>query len=311
MVSADLARAALVALLAVAHSSVGLVYVVAFGLATGSIVFNPAATALVPEVVDDDELVAANSALWTVAVAVQVVLAPAAGAVVAAVGVTVAFALNAASYVASAWMLRGLRAGRTHAGVAAAGWHALGEGVRTVRAHTLLGRLVVVQLLAALSAGATGGLLVVWATERAKVGPAGFGALLGAIGVGAVAGPLVLGRFIRARRRRWLYGPLALRGVIDLVLALVRSPVAGGAALAGYGVGTSTGTVAFQATVQTETPGEARGRVVAVFDVIWGAGRLVSLGLGGLLMLAAAVVGATGPVNPPAPAAGGTARSAG
>jgi MFS family permease len=63
MIVADLARAALAALLVVSHSSVALTYAVAFGLSTGSVLFNPAAASLVPEVVEGEELVAANSLL--------------------------------------------------------------------------------------------------------------------------------------------------------------------------------------------------------------------------------------------------------
>lgn len=76
----------LAALLAVFHGSVGFAYGTAFGLSLGALVFNPAASAVVPDVVGDDELVDANAALWTVAVALQIVLAPVAGALVAATG---------------------------------------------------------------------------------------------------------------------------------------------------------------------------------------------------------------------------------
>jgi hypothetical protein len=78
-----------------------------------------------------------------------------------------------------------------------------------------------------------------------------------------------------------VFGPLLLRGLVDLVLAVTRSlPVALGA-LACYGVGTSTGMVTYNALLQAEVPPEARGRVFAGFDLIWQTGRLASLALGG------------------------------
>lgn len=87
MIAADVMRAALVSVLVVSHSTVATAFAVAFGLSAATLLFNPAAAAsLVPEVVEDDELVAANSALWTTAVASQIVLAPLAGAVIAAFG---------------------------------------------------------------------------------------------------------------------------------------------------------------------------------------------------------------------------------
>ncbi|MDP8975735.1 MAG: MFS transporter [Actinomycetota bacterium] len=285
MVAADLGRAALAALLAAAHGSVVLAYVVAFGLASWSQLFNPAASSLVPDVVEADELVDANTALWTVAVAAQVVLAPVAGLVIAAAGVGPAFALNAVSFVVSALLLRGLGAGRAPASdaVRLRTWAAIAGGLRAVRTHPLLARMAAVQILAAASAGATGALLVVLASEWLGLGPSGFGLLLAAIGVGAVAGPLGLRRFIRPADRFWLFAPYGLRGLVDLCLAAVASPFVAAPALAAYGLGTSSGMVAFQSTLQHEVPPDLRGRVFSLFDVLWQGARLLSLGAGGLL----------------------------
>ena len=87
MIVADLVRAVLVFVLVVSHTSTVTAFAVAFGLSTGSLLFNPAAASLVPDVVVDDDLVTANSALWTTAVASQIALAPLAVAVIAAFGV--------------------------------------------------------------------------------------------------------------------------------------------------------------------------------------------------------------------------------
>ena len=284
MVVADVFRAALAVLLAVYSDNVAVAYGVAFGLSIGAIAFNPAAASVTPEVVEDGELVDANTALWTVAVAAQVVLAPLAGILVAAVGPGVAFGINAASYLVSAALLLRLTAGRTPADIAVRGWAGVVAGVDAVRSHPLLARLAVVQVLASLSAGATGGLLVVLADEWLGVGASGFGFLLAAIGVGAAVGPLVLRTRIRASDRRWLFGPYVLRGGVDLTLAGVANPAVAFAALGAYGVGTSTGMIAYQATLQTEIPTELRGRAFALYDVLWNAARLASLGLGGLLV---------------------------
>lgn len=313
MITADLLRAVLVFALVVSHTSTVTAFAVAFGLSTGSLLFNPAAGSLVPDVVDDDDLVTANSALWTTAVASQIVLAPLAGAVIAAFGVGAAFAVNAASYAVSAMFLTRLRAGRQPGDLTVGGWAAVREGVVAVRSHPLLARLAVVQVLASLSAGVTSGLLVVLAADAFDVGPSGFGLLLGAIGVGAVLGPALLRRSIKPGQRRWLFGPYALRGGVDLVLAATTSPLLAGGSLVLYGVSTSTGMIAYQSTLQTEVPDRIRGRAFALFDVLWNAARLVSLGagglladaigiravylLGGLLLLIAAVVGWGAPLQ--------------
>jgi Transmembrane secretion effector len=86
MIAADLWRMALAGLLPLVDQHLLAVYAVAFGLAAGGVFFNPAASSVLPSIVDDEELVAANSGLWSAAVISQIALAPLAGALVAAVG---------------------------------------------------------------------------------------------------------------------------------------------------------------------------------------------------------------------------------
>ena len=314
MVGADLLRTAVALALVTSAGSVALAYAVAFGLSTGAVLFNPAAGSLLPDVVEDDEAVDANSAMWTAAVTVQIAFAPVAGYVIAAFGVEIAFLVNAATFMASALLLLGLQAGRDPADTTGRGWSGVLAGVHTVRADPLLTRLAIVQVLASMSAGATSGLLVVLADRWLGVGPGGFGTLLAAIGVGAAAGPLLLRRFISAGDKRWLFGPFAVRGGVDLTLAAVANPIVAGGALGVYGMSTSTGMVAYQTTLQTLVPAETRGRAFAFYDVLWNAARLLSLAVGGILvdiidvrlvyvisaglLLAAAIVGLTTRLEP-------------
>ena len=322
MVSADIIRAVAAVSLVVATGSVPAVFTVAFVLSAAATVFNPAAASLLPDLVDEADLITANSALWSTAVIAQIALAPAAGLVIAVGGgVRVAFALNAATFVVSALLLRGVRDGRKPASIEVRGWAGALGGVTAVRANPLLRWLAVVQILASLSAGATSGLLVILAQRHLGVGPRGFGSLLAAIGVGAAIGPGLLRRFIRAADRRWLFGPYLVRGAVDLTLAIVTSPIIAGGALVAYGMSTSTGTIAYQTTLQQAVPADTRGRAIALFDIVWNATRLTSLAAGALvadhidirwvyaaaatLLIAAAVIGFT---SMPEPTVNGTRR---
>src|SRR6266536_1469711 len=232
MVAADLWRTALAGVLPLADQHLAAVYAIAFGLSAGAVFFNPASASVLPAIVAEQELVAANSGLWSAAVVSQIALAPLGGALVA---------------------------------------------------DRLLRLLAVVQLLAALSAGATSALLVILAERHLRTGPGGFGLLLGAIGAGAALGPLLLARLTsNPRRPALVFGPYLLRGLVDLTLATTRNLPVAMAALGLYGVGTSTGMVTYNSLLQAEVPGQNRGRVFAGYDMIWQTGRLASLGLGGL-----------------------------
>jgi MFS family permease len=284
MVAADLWRMALAGVLPLVDQHLLAVYAVALGLAAGGVFFNPAASSVLPSIVAEDELVAANSGLWSAAVISQIALAPLAGGLVAAVGVAPAFLVNAASFAASAVLLAGLRLPSRPTSTAAGSWLVpVGEGARLLVADRLLRLLALVQLLAALSAGATSALLVVLAGRQLRVGPGGFGLLLAAIGVGAALGPLLLARLVsNPRRPALVFGPLVLRGLVDLVLASTRSVGVAMGALAAYGVGSSTGMVTYNSLLQAEVAPEVRGRVFAGFDLLWQAGRLASLVVGGV-----------------------------
>lgn len=187
MVGADLWRAGLAIALIFVAGDIAAVYVIAFGLSVGAVLFNPAAQSVLPAVVEDDQLIAANSGIWTAAVLSQIALAPIAGVTYTALGPGPAFAANGASFLVSAAVLAGLRPGAAVTGTARRGWVADAvDGIRFLAGDRVLRALALGQLLAALSAGATNALLVVLAREHLRLEPAGYGLLLGAIGVGAV-----------------------------------------------------------------------------------------------------------------------------
>lgn len=288
MIAADLWRAGLAAALILLGNNITAVYVVAFGLSLGAVLFSPAANSALPTLVKDAELVAANSGIWTAAVLAQIALAPLAGILYTAFGAGPAFGINAASFAVSAALLTGLRLPTQPRPSQRRGFRAdVLTGLRMLAGDRLLRTLGAGQLLAALSAGATSALLVVLARDHLHLAPSGYGLLLGAIGVGAVLGPFLLTRLVDDPRRPLIvFGPYVLRGLVDLVLATFTALPIALVALAVYGMGTSSGAVTFNSLLQAHTPEHTRGRIFATFDVFWQLGRLISLLVGGLLAAA-------------------------
>ena len=321
MVVADLVRVLLAVTLAFWHDSTPLAYAVAFGLSAGQVFFSPAAQSLLPSIVAEDQLVAANTGIWTAAVTTQILVAPVAALLAVNVGFGPAFAVNAASFAVSAVILRGLREPDRPSAVRVTSPFAHArEGLAALAALPLLKALAAGQFLAALSAGATSALLVVLAEDRLGGGE-GYGLLVAAIGAGAALGPLLLLRRIKdPRRPLFVFGPYAVRGVVDLILAVVTTVPLAAAALVLYGLSTSIGNVTFSSLIQSRVSEDLRGRAFAGFDMLWQSGRLLSLLgggiladalgfravylLGGLLLLAAGAVGslaARSAAGPPGP----------
>ena len=291
LIGADLFRAALVLSLLWPQGAWH-AYLVAAGLAAGGAFFNPTVQAVIPALTTERQRLAANSVAWSTGRLVQIVASAAAGGLIALVGTGPAFALNAASFVISALLIATLPIS-PHAGQASAGarrgwrgyWDDARAGLHSALHDRFVAPLLLVQALASLAVGATGALLVVLAERHLQLPPAGFAWLIGAIGVGALLGPLAPNLFARDYRDvRWLFVPYVVRGVGDALLAVFTPLPVALLLLFVYGLNTSTGMVVYSSVLQTLVPDAVRGRVFTLLDVTWSAMRLLSLVLGGLVV---------------------------
>ncbi len=286
LVGADLLRAALVFML-LSTTELWQIYALVTLLAATGTFFNPAVNATLPTLLDEKDLLAANSVAWSTGRFVQIVGSALAAGVIGLVGAEAAFVFNASTFLGSALLLLLLPVPPGQR-VAAPGWQGLiadaREGVGFTRTDRFVSRLVLVQALGSLSVGATSALLVVLAQEHYRLPPEGFGSFILAIGIGALLGPLLLGLLVQDYGRpRWLFGPYVVRGVGDILLALTTSVPLAWLLLFVYGLNTSSGMVVYQTWVQRKVPDAVRGRVFTWLDVVWNVMRIVSLGAGGYI----------------------------
>jgi MFS family permease len=291
LIGADLFRAALVLSL-LWPQGVWHAYVVAAGLAAGGTFFGPTVNAVIPVLTTPEQRLAANSVSWSTGRLVQILAASIAGGIIALVGVSAAFAVNAASFLVSAGLIAAL-AIPPHAGQLGGGTKGgLGAyfadaraGLEYARRDPLLSRLLIVQSLASFAVGGTGAMLVVLSERHLHQPPEGFAWLIGAIGVGALVGPLIPNTFAGDyRNARWLFVPYVIRGIGDVLIAVFTPLPIALLILFVYGLNTSTGMVAFNSTIQGAIPDAVRGRAFTLLDVSWSAMRLVSLGLAALIV---------------------------
>ncbi len=291
LIGSDLFRAAL-ALTLVWPQGVWHAYAVAAGLSIGNVFFNPTQSAVIPALTTVEQRLAANSVSFSTGRLVQILAAVVAGGAIALVGTGPAFALNSASFALSAALIATIRI-PPHAGqLAGAARRGLGAffaeargGLAYARSDPFVSRLLIVQSLASFAVGATGAMLIVLAERRLELPPAGFAWLIGAIGLGALVGPLIPNAFARNyHTARWLFVPYLIRGVGDVLIAVFTALPVALVILFVYGLCASTGMVVFNSTIQRAIPDAFRGRVFTLLDVSWSAMRLLSLGLGGLVV---------------------------
>lgn len=285
MIAADLARAALAAALAVTHSA-PLAIALAVGMAAFGVPFGPAARALLPALVEEDALLAANTVGWSTEQATQILAAAGAGGLLLAFGTTPAFLFNAATFLFSAAMLARLRGrfrpARDGGKPESPGgfWADARDGLRYARRDPFIGPLLVVQGLASFATGGTAALLVVLSARHLRLQPAQFAWLLLAIGVGALVGPFLLPRLLGADPRL-LFWPYVWRGIGDVLLGTLTSLPIALVILVTYGIGTATGAVTYSTVLQRRVPDAMRGRVFATLDVVWATGEIASIGVAG------------------------------
>jgi len=284
MIAADLVRAGIVLLMLVVQLRqwVGLVYVLLLAETMMYAFFEPARSAVIPNITRGGEMLVANtlsSTTWSVTLAVGSALG---GVVAVAFGRNAVFVVNAVSFLVSASLLRLMRFHEPH--VAAAppmrardltDFTPIVEGVRYVaRDRRLLATLLIKTGLGIM--GTSWVILPVLGVRHfpfpadslnpQRAGMLGMSLLLGARGVGALLGPLVSGYWAGRRNDRLrggiLYGflvniagylALGASGSIWPALAAVILSHAGG----------STIWVFSTTLLQQQTEDRFRGRVFA------------------------------------------------
>jgi MFS family permease len=197
LIVADLARVpiALGFLLARGPDTLWIAFVCVALLAVGAAVFEPTSTAALPNLVDRSRLPEANvliGSAWGTMLAVGAALG---GLVAVTLGRDVAFVINALSFLASAWLIYGIRrslqeAAEPGAGPAPGAAQALRDAITFVRGS----RLVASFLLSKTTFGVGTGLIAMLAVFGSSVfgaGDAGIGVLFAARGLGALAGPFI------------------------------------------------------------------------------------------------------------------------
>jgi len=288
LIAADVTRGVLMLALVLA-SNVTAVYAIALLVAVATTFFRPTVQAVIPALVREEELLAANSVAWSTEQLVQIIGSALAGGLIAFIGPQAAFVFNAGTFFFSAAMIATMQVPVVPMPESEKkGWRLyldeMRAGLDYARKDVFVSRLIVVQMLASLAVGGTSALLVVLSEKHLQLAPAGFSTLLLAIGIGALLGPFLLGLITRRYRdARWLFIPYLVRGIGDILIALSASFPFALFLLFIYGLNTSTGTVVYNSNMQASVPDRFKGRVFTLMDTTWSIMEILSIGFAGLL----------------------------
>lgn len=239
-----------------------------FLIGVGNAMSMPAWAAVTPELVQREELPQAI-ALHGMAFNGARAVGPAIGGVVlATAGAWACFAANALSYLPLIGAFASWKRDAANAPSRERFLSAVKAGLRYVGATPGLQRLMVRAGLLFAFASAPWAFLPLIVRERLASGPETFGLLLGAMGVGAVLGGLLMPRIRRLMRPDMV---VALGGVLAsaaiLALGLGRHPLIAAAGMFAYGIVWITTIATLQVAAQLSLPGWVRARALSLYQM--------------------------------------------
>ena len=263
-----------------------------FALGAGQALTGPAWQAIIPELVPRSQLASA-SALGAISMNLARAVGPAvAGVLIARTGAGVVFALNTVTFLLFALVLwRWRRPAADDGGAPERFTAAVRSGGRYVRHSPVVRRILLRAALFLVPGSALWALLPLVASRRLGLGSGGYGVLLGAVGVGAVIGALLLPR-LRARwslNRLLLIAGAGFAGVLA-VLALGRSEAVIVAALLPAGVAWVMVLSSVNAAMQLFLPNWVRARGLAVYQMVFAGAQAAGALAWGALSDAAGLV---------------------
>ncbi len=247
------------------------------GLGAGSALSSPSWNSIVPELVPRAvvaDAVTLNSVAFNIARAVGPALG---GLVLALAGPGTAFFLNALSFLAVIEVLRRYEAFKSASARAVAiAKRRRAEPIRRALLAAFLAVKASPGLTAAhlsvaafgLAAASFPALLPVFAKEVIGTNAGGYGFMLGAIGVGAVVGALVLQRFRAMLHARGVVsGAMAMYGLSVLAVSRTTSLRLAVLFLLPAGVGWISSLSSLNALVQLSSPAHVKSRILALYQL--------------------------------------------
>ena len=264
------------------------IYVAAIALGIVSAVDMPARQAFVVDLVGEDDLmnaIALNSALFNTTRVAGPALA---GLLLAAFGPAICFILNAVSYIP---VIVGLGVMRTQ------GWPKLGgeagshaerlrEGLAYVRTSPAVRLPIILAGLMAIFGMNFGVWAPLLARDALQIGASGFGLLMSSLGVGSLAGALMLAFTGRRPSPRVMLGMALLFGALEIAMGVVAglglTAVLAMVLMAGIGFAMSTTMALANTIVQTNSPDWLRGRVMSIYLTVFAGSTPIGAALAGI-----------------------------
>ncbi len=283
---------AAIALAAATHTAtLPLLYVAFFVLGCGQVFFDNADQAMLPTILDGDDLERANARLQAGTLGAGQLLGPALGSLLFAAAVALPFGFDAATFAVSALLITRLRGTFVARRTSPEGSENapprlrsdIAEGLRWLVGHRLLRTLALVlgaMNLLDLMARST---FVLFAQQRLGLGALGFGLVMTMFAIGGVVGGIATDRWSGRLPDRVLAVVVAVMGLGYVVVPLTENAAVTAVAFLGAGAASVVWNVVTVSARQQIIPAPLFARVNSVYRLLaWGS-MPVGAALGGVV----------------------------
>jgi MFS family permease len=233
-----------------------------------SMVSTVAGNALIPMVVEQDELAAANGIHAVGQEAAMALGAVAGGLTLALGGATAGLAANLASYGIALILFSRIRIAEEPCGQTGGKRAGLIDGLRYVLSQRALAVVVGSFALGTLATGLVNATLPKFTTGLG-LGASGYGWALAALACGMIAGEALTGAIAERVEPRWLAAGLAAMGCLFFAFAWSGSIVVALLLLAAFGVANGFTEVVMMTSIHQQADAAYQGRVFGVGSTIW------------------------------------------
>jgi len=300
MISADLVRAAALGLLAIALAagdpSLLVLYLVGFLVGMAETIFDSAAEAFLPSIVDAPALSKANGRLVSARWVANSFIGPPLGALLFLGAAALPVAADAVTFLVAAGLVFTIGGTFTADRVPSTNTmrEDISEGVRWLWNHRVLRATALMAGGYNLVVSGMVAILVLFAQDEVGLSDLGFGLVLAALGVGGLLGGLLAPRLEASLgTASALITTVLLAATAATTMGFTTSPVVMATAIFFFGIATTLWNVVAISLRQELTPDEMRGRAAAAGKMIAFGAEPIGALLGGLV---AAWIGLRAPI---------------
>ncbi len=279
MIVADILMG-LIVLSLVFYNELWYIYASMFMLATVSRFFYPAQSAIIPDIVEDEVLMSANSLSQTTYMLASI-LGPALGAsLIGFFGIRSVFLFDGISFFISAAFILSMRfSGEVEKKEVRTGvWGETAEGIKFAWKNPVIRGIIIYVFVLMLFFGGFGPLYMIFIRDVLHMGLFQLGVLEGLQGTGALIASITIGLVGSAySKKSMVLGANIVMGGMVMLLVMFPEPWVAFQVLSFFGVGMVFFNTPLTTLLQESAPDEIRGRVFGAFGAIMQIASLISM----------------------------------